>query len=179
MKKQVRIALIAVVFLVVGCGYHVSGGKGSVASNFGHEIESVAVPIFKNQTLRAGVEGVITTALIDDLVNIVEIRSKDNAEATIEGVIKSYELSVRSYGDGDVVSEYRLKVVYSVRLVSSVGGTDGTILWQDKNVSAYADFLVDIASVAITKEREAKALEEIARESARLVRERMAEPFVR
>ncbi|MCK4846368.1 MAG: hypothetical protein KAS88_01755 [Deltaproteobacteria bacterium] len=176
MKKQVRIALIAVVLLVAGCGYHVSGGKGSVASNFGHGIESVAVPIFKNQTLRAGVEGVITTALVDDLVNIVEIKPLGIAEATIEGVIKSYELSVKSYGDGDVVSEYRLKVVYSVRLVSSL---DGTILWQDRNVSAYADFLVDIASVAITKEREAKALEEIARESARLVRERMAEPFVR
>ena len=175
MKVLIRLNIVALLtcVLVTGCGYHVSGGRGSVSSNFGYGIESVAVPVFKNETLRSGVEGVITNALVDELVNIIEIKSKANAEAVIKGVVESYELSARSYGDGDVVSEYRLTVSYSVRLVRV---TDNVVLWQDNMVSAYADFLVDITSVAITKDRESKALEAVALESARLVRERMAEP---
>ena len=173
--RSIRFNIVALLtsVLVVGCGYHVSGGRGSVSSNFGCGIESVSLPVFKNETLRSGVEGVITSALIDELVNTVDVIAKGHAEATIEGVIKSYDLNAKSFGDGDVVSEYRLTVSYSVRLVRVA---DGAVLWQDNDVSTYADFLVDIASVAITKDREFKALEEIALESARLVRERMAEP---
>ena len=173
-SAHIKIALFVVLIIVTGCGYHISGGRGSVSSNFGYGIESVVVPVFKNETLRAGLEGVITDALVDELVNIIEIKSKANAEAVIEGIVKSYELSAQSYGDGDVVSEYRLRVSYLVRLVRV---SDGVVLWQDNNLSAYADYLVDTTSVAITKDRESHALREIARESARLVRERMAEPI--
>lgn len=176
MKSLMRLNILAllVCVFVAGCGYHVSGGRGDTSKALGFELSSVAVPVFKNETLRAGVEGVITNALVDELVNTIEVKHMAGAEAVIKGVVKSYELSARSFDVADVVSEYRLKVTYSINIFRVA---DDTLLWHDNNVSAYADFLVDTSSVAITKDRESMALSEIARESARLVRERMVSPI--
>jgi outer membrane lipopolysaccharide assembly protein LptE/RlpB len=173
-----RTFIIFVVFLLpLGCGYHVAGrggAPGDRATIMPGGIKSLSIPFFENRTGRPDVETVVTAALVDEFMNTVDIVPVDTADAVMEGVIKTYKLKPVSFTENDVVQEYRLTVVMSIRLVST---SDGEILWKDDSVRDYEDFTVDTTDVIATKDAEREALKKIARDRARLIRERIVEGF--
>jgi hypothetical protein len=65
-------------------------------------------------------------------------------------------------------------VVISVRIVLKA---DGRVLWADDNIVDYEDFVVDTGDVTATEEAEITALKKLAKDTARLVKERMLEDF--
>jgi len=169
MKRYIFIFFLMI--FIYGCGYHVMGrGGDSLLSG----INSVAVPVFKNDTYRAGVEVIITGAVVDELLNSVSIADSEVADAAIEGSIKNYKLDPVSYSSREVVREYRLTVILSVRLIRK---SDSKVLWRDDNITDYEDFLVDTADVMATKDAEKTALRKIARDTARLIKEHILEGF--
>jgi outer membrane lipopolysaccharide assembly protein LptE/RlpB len=172
MAVLLRIFLISLVFLLSsGCGYHVAG-NGGVPGGMPGGIRSLSISFFENRTGRPDVETVVTTALVEEFMNTVDIVPAGEGDAVMEGIIKSYELKPISFTENDVVQEYRLTIVMSIRLVSS---SDGKILWKDDNVTDYEDFLVDATNVTATKDTEREALRKMARDRARLIKERMVE----
>lgn len=152
-----------------GCGYHVVG-KGD--SSLFTDMKSMAIPVFDNDTRRADIESTLTHAVVDEFINLVEITEADKAEAVLEGRVIGYSLGAVSFTGKDVVNEYRLTVVLSLRLVRG-----GEVIWEDKRLSDYEDFIVDSSDIAATREAEEDAFEKLADDMARLVREHMLEGF--
>ena len=163
--------LLAVSFLclvLASCGYH-HAGRGWPASK---GISTIAIPVFENTTRRADIEVEFTSAIVDEFVNIVEVTGIGEADAIIRGAVTGYELTPVSFDIGDIVEEYRLGIVLSVRLVRS---TDKSVLWEDKAIIDYEDFVVDQTSVAATKDSELAALRKMALDTARTIREHIIE----
>lgn len=169
MSRHILILFLAVLF--AGCGYHVLG-RGDNPAIAG--IKSVAIPVFRNDTYRPDVESVVTSAVVDEFLNVFDVVGIERADAVFEGTVREYELAPVSYGARDVVREYRLNVVISMRVVRK---SDGAVLWEDKEIKDYEDFVVDTTNVMATKDAEAIALRKISGDTARLLRERMLEGF--
>ena len=155
--------------LLVSCGYHIAGKGG----NFPGNIKTVSIPFFKNETQRPDVESVITSAIVDEFVTSGIVSVASNGDATLKGAVKRYTLTPVSFSKNDVLQEYRLSIQLEVTLVRN---SDGKILWEDKNFTDYEDFRVT-SDVTATKTAEWDALKKMAKDSARLIKERMLEDF--
>ncbi len=167
MMKNVKfIALLLVFTLLYGCGYHVAGRGTRIAG-----IERLAIPVFKNLTQKPDIESIMTTAVVDEFVNIVKIVDKKDADAVLRGIVESYRLVPISYSQRDVVNEYRLRVVFQFELR---GAKDGRLIWKAR-IPDYEDFQIDTASVTETKAKEIGSFRKMARDTARLLRERILE----
>ena len=169
MGRIIILAFVAAA-LAAGCGYHVVGKGGG--KQFIEGVGTVSIPMFENITGNADVESVVTSAIVDELMNAVKVEG--DADAVLKGVIKSYELKPVSFSKSDVVSEYRLSVVMSVKFVKT---SDDTIIWHDENISDYEDFTVNTSDISATKDAELAALRKIAKDTARLLRERVSAGF--
>ena len=84
--KSIRVALcfFLVFFPVVGsgCGYRLGGEGFSPAP----EIRSIAIPTFVNQTYEAGIETVVTNALLAELIRDrrLQVVGEGEADATVD-----------------------------------------------------------------------------------------------
>ena len=138
-------------------------------------IATLSIPFFKNRIQKPDVETVITSALIEEFVksDVAKVVEED-AEAVINGVITGYELMPVSFNRNDVIQEYRVTIRVEVQLVR---GSDGKVLWEDKNITDYEDFKVSAADVNATKTAEWDAVKKMARDTSRLIKERMLEDF--
>ncbi|MBI5599398.1 MAG: hypothetical protein HY890_06635 [Deltaproteobacteria bacterium] len=165
------LAILLLTFCIPACGYHVAGTRGRSALE---GVGSLAIPIFKNDTRKPGIEAVIASAMADEFINVIAMETAGAAGAVMEGRVGVYELTPVAYSADEVLTEYRLTVVMSIRLVRR---SDGKVLWQDLNMRDYEDFAVNTSSVMATKDAEAIALGKIANDAARLVRERVLEGF--
>jgi len=158
--------LLILLLTLVGCGYHIAGKGGKMPGG----LASLNIPVFANAAQKTNIEAILTNAFVEEMVTTVKV-GKDG-EGTMQGVIRSYNLSAVSYSKSDVNQEYRLTVVLSVTLLKN-----GAIIWKDDNISDYEDFAVDTANVTATKEAEEAALKKLAKDTARIVKERLLENF--
>ncbi len=165
-KYLVFFVLIAAV--VAGCGYRVSVKSERFAGT-----ESLAIPVFKNETRKADAENVITSAIIDELVSTFDITGVDDADAVVRGVVTNYDLEPITYGPGDIASEYRL----SVDIFVSIEDRKGNVIWKADRLGDYENFFVSTSNVLASRQSELNALGKIAHDLARLLRERAVEGY--
>lgn len=151
-----------------GCGYHIAGMGGKMPGG----ITSLSIPVFANATSKPDIEATITSAFVTEFVNTVSV--VDSGEAVLKGVIKSYTLTPISFSKSDINQLYRLTVSLSLKITTA---DESEVLWEDGNVIDYEDFTVNVADVTATRDREAQALQKMAKDTARLVKERMLENF--
>ncbi|HBG45520.1 MAG TPA: hypothetical protein DDW94_00860 [Deltaproteobacteria bacterium] len=163
-----RFLYILVLLLFAGCGYHVAGKAGQMPGG----VETLAIPVFTNKTIKPDIESAVTSAFVSEFVTTVSVAG--DAPFVMEGVITAYSLTPVSFTKSDVNQEYRLTVTMSLRILNE---NTGAVIWQDRSVTDYEDFAVNIDDVAATKDREADALRKLSRDTARLVKERMMEGF--
>jgi outer membrane lipopolysaccharide assembly protein LptE/RlpB len=161
------LGLLAVLF-VSGCGYHVAGKGGAMPPG----VESLAIPVFENRTTKPDIESDLTAAFVTEFVTTVNVEG--DAGHAMYGVIKRYELQPVSFTKSDINQEYRLTVEMTLTIIDK---SSGQVVWRDENISDYEDFTVNINDVTETTEREEAALGKLARDTARLVKERMMEGF--
>ncbi len=160
-------AVILLAVLLAGCGYHLSGMSGKMPG----EITALSIPVFSNATGKPDIEAALTAAFTTEFATTVQV--SENADAVLQGVIKSYDLQSVSYSKDDVNQEYRLTLIMSLKMTKK----DGTVLWDDGKVTDYWDFAVNSSDITVTKEAENEAFKKIAKDTARLVKERMMEKF--
>jgi len=94
--RALLISILASITLT-GCAADPSQGY-SFASTFDDSIQSVAIPIFKNETTSRGLEVTLTESLIKELQRRTpwHIAPTDRADTTLVGVITNTALSVLS-----------------------------------------------------------------------------------
>jgi len=154
-----------------GCGYHIAGMGGNMPG----DVVAISIPFLKNQVQKPDVETIFTTALVDEFVKsgIVKVVEED-AEAVLSGAITGYDLTPVSFNRNDVIQEYRLTIKLEISLVRK---SDGEVLWEDKNITDYEDFNVTGTDITATKTAELDAIKKMAKDTARLIKERMLEDF--
>lgn len=157
--------------IIIGCGYHIAGKGGNMPGN----IATISIPFLINQVQKPDVETVITTSLVDEFVKsgIVKVVEED-AEAVLSGAVTGYTLTPVSFNRNDVIQEYRVAIKLDISLVRK---NDGKVLWEGKGITDYEDFKVTSADVNATKSAELDAVKKMAKDTARLIKERMLEDF--
>lgn len=168
-KRSLKAILILfALFVVSGCGYHVAGKGGAMPGG----VERLTIPMFENKTTKPDIESDLTSAFVDEFVTTVKVEG--SAPHAMNGVIKSYELTPVSFTPSDINQEYRLTVALALTIVDKASGR---VIWHEDKITDYEDFTVNINNVTETTEREEAALRKLARDTARLVKERMLERF--
>ena len=149
-----------------GC-YHLVGSGSSEVSK---DIKNLAIPIFKNKTDVAGIEMIVTDAVIKEFTSFSpgKITDIEHAKAVIEGKITSYSLETIAADKRDKVLEYRLRVRLEIALKDI---EENNILYENKNFEGHIDFKVPKDSIS-RKRGEENACQRLAEElSKRLVGE--------
>jgi len=76
-------------FFVTGCGYHVSGHADTIPTN----IKTIAVPTFKNLTVRYRLSEQLPGAVARELISRTRykvITAEDQADAVLRGAVTNY-----------------------------------------------------------------------------------------
>ena len=158
-----RAAIVLIAALLLGgCGYHIAGRGARLPGG----VTEMRVPVFSNETAKPDIEGPMTEAFVAEMVNTVRVSYRSDIVMT--GVITGYDLKPVSFTGSDVNIEYRLTITLSVDIKR---GED--VLWKDENITDYEDFPVNTLDVAATEDAERAAMKKLARDTARLVKERM------
>jgi hypothetical protein len=150
-KKAFSTVLLAC--LLSGClGYRLGPAKPAQLS----QIHSIAVPMFRNNTLVPRVESLVTTTIIKQFQQdgTYRIAREQDADATLQGEITSIGRSPARSVRGNVLAttEFNLAVTVSYKLV----GRDGKVVAGPGNASGGTSFFV--GSDVSTDERQALPL---------------------
>ncbi len=121
--------LIGVCAFCAGCGVY------TLSSSMASGIETVAVPVFENESVEYGIAEDVTSGVIEGFVadNTLKVVARSRADAILEGTIKTYSREPYTYDENDNVTEYKVNISARVRLNKA----DGSSVWEEENVAAY------------------------------------------
>ncbi len=163
-RIHLPLCLLFAAAAVSGCGYYSTSATGG-----GTSLKSIAVPLFKNETLEAGLEETVTRAVVDAFVadNHLAVVSETEAESILWGTIADYRRIPFSFDAAGAVSEYKLEIVARVEYEDR---KHTKTLWTENDLRAWATYQLDTAAPTDTGEStttdEAAASEDAARDNA-------------
>jgi len=173
MNRAVRagLAIFLLSWAVWGCGYRLEGRETSLPP----EIRTIAVPTMANRTLEAGIENIFTTALVREFNRdrrLRLVRAKE-ADGILRGSIQDFSISSVTYDEAGLAIEYRVEVTVDVSLRRV--DTD-EVLWQTDPIRETETYRA-VSDVLTNEARKREAVEEIARELAETVHDRIVDRF--
>lgn len=175
MIRSPRTAFVAVsaclVLFLAGCGYQFSGaGPGPKPG-----LDRLAIPMFDNLTGQPGLESYFTTALRREFNarSRMKVVPKNEAQMILHGRITRLTTLDVAHRTADETIESRLTVTLDVRCTSA---EDGSILWQDPNLSYFQEYLQNDDPNTNSDDRR-RALEFIARQVALRIHDRFLSGF--
>jgi hypothetical protein len=152
MKTAENLSFGLVVLLALnGCGVY--SFSGTMSSG----IESVAVPVFGNESVEYGIAEDLTSGIIERFVsdNTLRVTPRSGADAVLDGTILRYDRDAYTYDENDQVQEYKVNIIAKVRLNKA----NGDLVWEEESLSAYGIYN---ATDEGEDEGKARAIEKIA-----------------
>ena len=151
--RILRITLILLLSLLAACGRYSTSGRTA------GDIKKIAIPYLENETAEPEIEIEITQRVIDGLIkdNTLKVTGEDDADAVLEGSITEYSNVPFTFSNELQADQYRLLVGLRVSLLDR---KKNTYIWQDKNISKYANYYLETS----TEQTYEKALEDIYRD---------------
>jgi hypothetical protein len=131
-------ALLAVMAVLSSCsGYHIGDSDRQIPGGY----RTVAIPVFKNKTMEAGIETYFTNALVREFERgrVGRVTAKSDAQTTLEGSIDSvgYVVTtqvINGQSGGEFLlpnmllnTEYRILLLATLRLRRN---SDQKVLWE-------------------------------------------------
>jgi len=150
--------------LAAGCGYYSTSATG------GTSLKSIAVPLFKNETLEHGLEEDVTRAVVDAFIadNHMDVVSESEAESILWGTIATYRRTPFTFDAQGNVLEYRLEIVTRVEYEDR---RKSKTVWRDDDLQAWATYRLEPTSTETSEQVAASeedgrttAIEKLARE---------------
>ncbi|HOE11518.1 MAG TPA: LptE family protein [bacterium] len=107
----------------------------------GEEYGSIAIPVFKNETMEPGLEETITASVIQSFLRDRRLRVTDrsHADVVLEGRITSVEIEPLSFTDLDRAVGYDMTLVLRARMVDA---DDGRIVMEETEFQTRGPFLL-------------------------------------
>ncbi|PLX95078.1 MAG: molecular chaperone [Desulfuromonas sp.] len=124
--RRLAFALIALVVLACGCGYHLPG-RGTALPE---DIQRVYVEPFENKTTEPFLETPLTNEVRDQFSRrrtLEIVATPAEADAIMSGTIVSYRSGSVSYDRNDDITEYRATMVVNAALTRTNGEE---VIWQ-------------------------------------------------
>ena len=155
---MIRKAVFVQVLLLVGCAY-------TSTSILPPHIKRIAVPVFSNATFKAGLETMLTDAVIREFLTDgrLEVSSEDRADAILYGRISYYFLDPTRYDSMGRVEEYRIWVLVTISLKDL---KDGKVLWTEENMEGQTTFS-PLGGSGLSPESEEQAISRVVRKLAK------------
>jgi len=165
--------LVAAVILLalLGCGYHFPGKSGTLPGG----VQSLYVPLFVNKTAEPQLENLLSndvSQVFSRSGRVQQVETLQQAEAILEGVIRSYSTKAVAYDQQDDISEYRSTVVVDAALRQTA---DGRLLWQGQ--ISWDDEYLAADDKIFQEDLEREAMEEISLRIAEELLARMLDDF--
>jgi hypothetical protein len=170
-QGHLRFSIIFFLLVGTGCGYRFGGERFGPSP----DIRSIAIPTFINETYEAGIETTVTNALLRELIKDRRVRvvGEGEADAIMEGTVKSFTISSVAYDPTGVVLEYRTWVTLDVLLRRN---KEGEVLWSKRGLMESDVYRVS-SDVLLTEAEKERTIQKIAGELARRIRRRLFEGF--
>jgi len=172
LKNQLTL-IIAVLFLVGGCGY-------TTKTEMPAGIKTIYVPTFTNQieienlyTYRGGLETDITNAIIKRFLfdgNLKVVNDPDKADATLKGELKSFFQNPLRFNQDEEIEEVRVFLQVSIKLIDNRTGK--VLIEEPSMVARDQRFLV-----GPTARSQGQSIEKITDDLARFVVDRIVEDW--
>jgi len=105
-------------------------------------VNSVAIPLFDDQTTEPGLREMLTEdvsqTFVDD--NTLKVVAEARADAILKGVIKSYSHNAYSYSSAEVVSEYIVTIGIDIAFTER---KSGNVIWEATNMRNWGTYRSD------------------------------------
>jgi outer membrane lipopolysaccharide assembly protein LptE/RlpB len=163
------ICIVIMMLFFTACGYHFSGG-GQLPDN----VTRICVKVFENKTSETGLENSIANDIIYYFTRFenVALVDKEEAQATLTGVIMSSSTSSVAHKSSDVTMDRRIRIVVDVKLTAA----NGDVLWKSGPTSGDETYQV-VAGNVQTEENKKIALAKISKRLAERFYYLMTENF--
>ena len=153
----------------MSCGYHFAG-----SGKLPNQISKLKVEIFKNQTMETGLETTITNDIINELSMHEEVVlvNKNEAEAILNGVIKSINLDTISHQESDISLERRVNIIFNINLKNQ----NNELIWYRNDLSQSETYLVN-TDKQTTEQNKRTAIIKLSKRFAEEVYNKLTEDF--
>ena len=164
--------LVAALVLPLSCGYQFRDQQSQLPPR----IESLAVPIFENNTNELGLEYTMTANVIREFNrrHRIPIENPQYADAILYGAITSIYYSPLSYGQDNRTNERRVTLTVSVRAVER---TTGELLWVRDGLYFQEGYPVEQTKPNVTQYSKEQALDLITQNIAEKIHDLMFSAF--
>jgi len=158
--------------LLAGCGYRLSG-----TNRLPPDIQTIAVPVFHNNTFEPTLENTLTSAVKQEFLTnsrLKVVNDPEEADLVVKGTVVSYGLTPLSFDrTRSVVLEYRVIIRAAVAVEAH---RTQKVLWNDAGMEAVAEYLVN-PDTAANRVAEDRAIAEASKQLAENVVHRVLEGF--
>ncbi|MGB2696523.1 MAG: LptE family protein [Candidatus Zixiibacteriota bacterium] len=130
-KALISLALLIPLFLLTSCGYYTFSGSGLKG------VQSVAVPLFEDQTQEYGLREPLTQKLVDAYVqdNTLKVVNQKNSDSILYGIITGYLREAHTFDENENVKEYKIRIFVKVTLEET---KKKKIIWEEDNLEGWA-----------------------------------------
>ena len=158
--------------LTLGCGYQMAG-----KTHLPPDLETIAIPIFRNHTSEPILEDAVTSAIKREFLTnsrLGVVNNPKTADLALKGTISSYGLTPLSFDRlRSIVLEYRIHIRAEITIEDV---RTHKILWKDISLEATAEYPVT-SDPAATRVAQNRANEEASRALAENLVSRVLEGF--
>jgi len=141
--KPAALLLLAAALLNLQCGYRLSGRGRNLPPGAG----TIAIPAFKNLTLRPQVEQFVTYAVRDEFIKRSRLRLVEEtwgADLVLDGTITAFATAPISFSEAGAANLYEVRLTLDVRLIdlrtNKVFFQGNGLAFQDTYETDNADF---------------------------------------
>jgi hypothetical protein len=123
-------------------------------------IKSIAVPVFRNETLQSGIEEDVTRQVIDRFQrdNSLAIAEVNDADAVLEGTLTGYDNRVYRFNDAEQAEEYIVVLTLDITVKDRVKNKD---MWQQEGMRTTATYLLSGDQARTETEARQEAIEQL------------------
>jgi outer membrane lipopolysaccharide assembly protein LptE/RlpB len=172
-RLAVFLAIGALCFMSLACGYHVAGRGDRLPA----DVKTIAVPIFANQTSRFRIEQAMTQSVTREFIERTRFRITPNpadADAVLKGTVKDVRSGVVAFDlNTGRATALQIQVTASVELIDL---HSKKVLFSNPNYVFREEYQVSQSSANLFEEDQ-PALDRLSRDLARTLVTEILENF--
>lgn len=146
-------SVCCLLFSVSGCGVYSFSGSGLSGIN------TVAVPLFENQTQEYGIREALTEKIAERFVqdNTLKVVNEKTAESILQGVITKYEREAHTFDEQENIKEYIVRIWVKVSFEEK---KNKKTIWEEENLLGWGIYSALDETEDLGKERAIEKLAE-------------------
>lgn len=120
---------------ISGCGVYSFSGSGLSGVN------TIAIPVFNNQTAEYGIRETLTEKIAERFVqdNTLKVVNEKIAESILHGVITKYEREAHTFDEQENIEEYIVRIWVKVNFEEK---KNKKIIWKEDNLLGWGIYCV-------------------------------------